>query len=151
MFVYIDTVSQVNIFVFLGIRTLLNSFWNSLEPLMKAGSLCLIFWRWKSIHVLIVASSAPHPNDHVQMGKSDKPIFLESFLEANLKLNKWIKSNSTNLNCENIGIELKQNILPNTYKTFLQEECKLNNHQLSYKDSLKLFHPKSISDSTTWR
>ena len=85
------------------------------------------------------------------MGKSAKPIFLESFLEANHKLNKWVKSNSTNLNCENIGIELKQNILPNTYKTFLQEECKLNNHQLSYKDSLKLFHPKSISDSTTWR
>ncbi len=84
------------------------------------------------------------------MGRSDQPFFLGTFPEVKLKLNKWAKLNITNLNCENIGIELKQNILPNTYETYLQE-VQLNNHQLTYNDFLNLFHLKSISDSAIWR
>ena len=69
----------------------------------------------------------PHPNYYIEMGKSDQPVLLETFPEVKLELNKWAKLNITNLNCENIGIELKKNILPNTYETYLQE-CSLDNH-----------------------
>ena len=56
----------------------------------------------------------------------------------------------TNLNYENIGVQLKQNIPPNTHETYPQEYT-LDNHQLSYEDFLKLFHLKSIPNSTIWR
>ena len=92
----------------------------------------------------------PHPNYYVEMGKSDQPVFLESFPEVKLELNEWVKMNLANLNCENIGIQLKQKILPNIYQTYLQE-CGLDNHQLSFNDFLRMFHLKSISDSTIWR
>ena len=92
----------------------------------------------------------PHPNYYIEMGKSDQPVFLETFPEVKLELNEWVQQNLCNLNCENIGTELKQNILPNTYQTYLQD-CGLDNHQLSYHEFLKIFHLKSISDSTIWR
>ena len=100
--------------------------------------------------VCFVSKVFPHPNYHIEMGKSDQPVFLESFPEVKLELNQWARSNITNLNCENIGIELKQNILPKTYQTYLQE-FQPNNHQLSYADFLRLWHLKSISESTVWR
>ena len=92
----------------------------------------------------------PHPNYDTKMGKSDQPVFLKTFPEVKVDFNKWANLNITNLNFEIIGIKLKQNILPNTYKTYLQE-VKLNNHQLTYSDFQKLFHLISISHSTIFK
>ena len=92
----------------------------------------------------------PHLNYYIEMGKTDEPLFLESFPEAKIELNEWAILNIKDLNCEIIGVELKHKILPEIYTTYLQE-CKLNNQQLSYHDFLRLYHLKSISDSTIWR
>jgi len=92
----------------------------------------------------------PHPNYYVEMGKTEEPAFLESFPEVKMELSKFAKLNMQNLNCENIGNHLRNNIIPQIYQTHL-EECQLNNHQLSYADFLRIFHLKSISESTVWR
>ena len=92
----------------------------------------------------------PHPNYYIEMGETDEPLFLESFPEAKIKLNEWATLNIKDLNCETIGVKLKQKNLPEIYTTYLQE-FKPNNQHLSYHNFLKLFHLKSISDSTIWR
>ena len=97
-----------------------------------------------------VSEIVPHPNYNIEMGKSNQPIFLESFPEVKLCLIKWARSNVTNSNCVSIGVQLRQTILPITYKTYLKEST-LDNHQPLYINFLKLFHLKSISDSTIWR
>ena len=79
----------------------------------------------------------PHPNYYIEMGKSDQPVFLESFPEVKLKLNEWIKMNLEHLNCENIGIQIKKNILPDIYNAYLLD-CGLDNHQLSFNNFLKI-------------
>jgi len=92
----------------------------------------------------------PHPNYYVEMGKSNQPVFLETFPEVKLELSRWAKLNMMDLNCESIGVQMKQKILPKTYQTYL-EDCGLDNQHLSYPDFLRCFHLKSISDSTIWR
>ena len=93
----------------------------------------------------------PHPHYYVEMGKTEQPAFLESFPEVQMELSKFAKLNIQNLNCEVIGNHLENNIIPaKKYQTRL-EECQLNNHQVSYADFLRLFHLKSISESTVWR
>ncbi len=87
---------------------------------------------------------------YVEMGKTEQPIFLESFPEVQMELSKFAKLNMQNLNCEVIGNHLRNNIIPQIYQTHL-EECQLNNHQLSYADFFRLFHLKFISESTVWR
>jgi len=84
------------------------------------------------------------------MGKSNQPVFLETFPEVKLELSRWAKLNMMDLNCESIGVQMKQKILPKTYQTYL-EDCGLDNQHLSYPDFLRCFHLKSISDSTIWR
>ena len=49
----------------------------------------------------------PHPNYYVEMGKSDQPVFLETFPEVKLELTTWAKLNLSNLCCESIGVQLK--------------------------------------------
>ena len=80
----------------------------------------------------------PHPNYYVEMGKSDQPVFLETFPEVKLELSRWAKLNLSNLSCESIGVQLKQKIIPHTYATYL-EDCGLDNQDLSYEDFLKCF------------
>ena len=75
----------------------------------------------------------PQPNYYIEMGKSDQHFFLETFPEVKLKLNEWAKSTLEHLNCENIVIQIKQNILPNTYQDYLLD-CGLDNHQLFFDD-----------------
>ena len=56
--------------------------------------------------VFCVNKMFPHPNHYIKMGKSDQPVFLESFLEVKLELNKWVKLNITNWIYENMELRL---------------------------------------------
>ena len=40
----------------------------------------------------------PHPNNYIEMGKTDEPLFLESFPEAKIKLNEWARLNIKDFN-----------------------------------------------------
>ena len=65
----------------------------------------------------------PHPNYYVEMGKTDEPIFLQTFPQIKIELCNWTTSNLDKLNCETIGNELRQKSIPEIY--FLPRRCKL--------------------------
>ena len=71
----------------------------------------------------------PHPNYYVEMGKTDKPIFLQTFPQVKFELSNWATKNLNNLNCETVGNELRQKIIPEIYKSYhvdANEELSLN-------------------------
>ena len=63
----------------------------------------------------------PHPNYYVEMGKTDEPLFLETFPQVKIELCEWASKNIDKLSCESIGNELRQKIIPKTYNSYLQE------------------------------
>ena len=81
------------------------------------------------------------------MGKTDKPIFLQTFPQVKFELSNWATKNLNNLNCETVGNKLRQKIIPKFYKSYLVDA----NEDLSLNDFLKSFNLKSISESTIWR
>ena len=91
----------------------------------------------------------PHPNYYVEMGKTDEPLFLETFPQVKIVLYEWATTNIDKSSCESIGNELHQKIIPETYNFYLKE-CH-NNQQLSMDGFLKSFHLKSVPESTIWR
>ena len=90
----------------------------------------------------------PHHNYYVEMGKTDEPLFLQTFPQVKIELSKWATQNIDKISCESIGNQLRQKILPDIYSSYLQESVD-NQPLMNY--FLKSFNLKSISESTIWR
>ena len=91
----------------------------------------------------------PHPNIYVEMGKSETPLFLETFPEVKVELSKFARNNVNQLNCETVTLHLRENIVPKIYEK-MKKDCQVDN-QPTYQDFLAAFNLKSISSVTTWR
>ena len=91
----------------------------------------------------------PHPNIYVEMGKSETPLFIETFPEVRVELSKFARNNINQLNCETVTLHLRENIVPKIYEN-MKKDCHVNN-QPTYLDFLAAFNLKSISSVTTWR
>jgi len=92
----------------------------------------------------------PHPNVYIEMGKSDVPLFLETFPEVKIELSKWAKANMTWFSCDTVSIHLREKIVPKIYRTYL-DDCGYDSNELSMEDFLGMFGLKYISHTTTWR
>ena len=91
----------------------------------------------------------PHPNIYVEMGKSENPLFLETFPEVRIELNKFARNNVKGLSCEAVTLHLRENIIPKIYENMIKD-CHVDN-QPTYLEFLAAFNLKSISSVTTWR
>ena len=78
------------------------------------------------------------------------PSFLEAFPEVKEMLRKWANSNLDQLSCENVQNEIKHNIIPQVYRTYL-EDCDSDDNPLSQDDLLYLFGLKKICLKTVWK
>ena len=66
-------------------------------------------------------------------------------------IKKWANANLENVNCENVGIFIRNDIIPKIYNMYLSEENDSGDEPLSLEDFLKLFRLKNVSNSTVWR
>ena len=64
----------------------------------------------------------PHPNINIQMGNTYNSEFLESFLEVKIMIKKWANANLDKVNCKNVGILIRDDVIQKIYKIYLSEE-----------------------------
>ena len=64
----------------------------------------------------------PHPNVNIQMGNTYQSELLEAFPEVKTMIQKWANNNLDKLNCENVGLYIRNDVVPKIYKTYLSEE-----------------------------
>ena len=83
------------------------------------------------------------------MGKTETPIFLETFPEIKIELTKFARTNINRLNCETVTEHLRDKVIPKIYEKNLQK-CEDNNKP-TYQEFLASFNLKSISYITVWR
>lgn len=104
--------------------------------------------RWNVI--FRVNEKFPHPNYYIELGKVYVPLFLESFPESKIKLRKWANRHLETISCEAVANEMKRNIIPKIYDTYVRS---LPPHQNkpSYESFLNCFGLKKICVSTVWR
>ena len=67
------------------------------------------------------------------MEKTGKLIFSQTFPQIKFDLSDWVTKNLNNLNCETVGNELRQKIIPEIYKSYLVD----TNEDLSLNDLVK--------------
>ena len=75
------------------------------------------------------------------MGKSDKPLFCQTFPEVNSELHKWAKAKVAGNNCDSVSNYLRDKIILKVHKTYL-DVCGYSNNQLLMDDFLKNFELK---------
>ena len=78
------------------------------------------------------------------------PSFLEAFPEVKEMLRKWANSNLDQLSCENVQLEIKNNMISQVYTTYL-EDCDSGYDPLSQDYLLYLFGLKRICLKTVWK
>ena len=84
----------------------------------------------------------PHPNINIQMGNTYHSEFLESFPEVKIMIKKWANANLEKLDCENVGIFIRTDVIPKIYNTYLSEENDSGDKPLSLEEFLKIFRLK---------
>ena len=89
------------------------------------------------IFLPFVNEQFPHPNTNIQNGHTYVPVFLDTFPEVKESIRKWANNNLDQLNCENVQREIKTNIIPNIYRTYL-DDCDSSDNPLSLEDFLYL-------------
>ena len=107
-----------------------------------------VLMRWNRIYK--VNERFPHPNTNTQNGHMYVPVFLDTFPEVKESIRKWANNNLDQLNCENVQREIKTNIIPNIYRTYL-DDCDSCDNPLSLEDFLYLFGLKKIGLTTVWK
>ena len=93
----------------------------------------------------------PHPNITTELGRKFHSPFLDIFPEFQIKLRQWAMKNLSKLNCENVRNAINEHLLPEIYKTYLENET--HDNLPSFSNFLEDFNlsTNGISHSTTWR
>ena len=108
-----------------------------------------ILMRWNRIFRL--DEVFPHPNSNIQHGNTYHSDFLDAFPETKILICQWANKNLDKLCCENIGIFIRNDIVPKIYKTYLEDNSDSEHEPLSQQEFLALFGLKKISNTTIWK
>ena len=84
----------------------------------------------------------PHPNIHIEMGKLDLQLFLESFSEAKIELSKQGKVNVACYSCDSVPVHLTEKFISKIETTYL-DNCGYANNLISMYDLNHVLHTKA--------
>lgn len=67
----------------------------------------------------LITINSDYPNVYIEMGKSDLPLFLETFPEVKIEFSKWANANIARItgSCDSVAVHLGEKIVPKIYKT----------------------------------
>ena len=99
-----------------------------------------ILMKWNRIFCLNEAF--PHPNNNIEHGNTYHSDFLDAFPETKTLICQWANTNLDRLSCENIGKFIRNEIIPNIYKTYLEEDSDSEYEPLSQNDFFKIVRIK---------
>ena len=72
---------------------------------------------------------------------------LRHFRKQKILISKWANDNLDKLSCENVGIYIRNDVIPDIYKTYLGE-CDSGDEPLSQECFLQMFNLKNVSNTT---
>jgi len=102
--------------------------------------------RWSSY--FLVNKWFPHLNFYIELGKEFQPKLFEYFPEARDKLKNWMNNNLEILSTERATSYIREELVPEFYEVFKQENAGSTATKLDFFSFLKV---KTIDPSTMWR